>query len=258
MPWLDQTGPRGQGPRTGRGRGFCPPPAFGQEVSTPLRYGRAERPPTAHETSLWDRAEKLMRKCVLLATITRYQHKQLMIAAKFAAAHGVTFDTSELPEMESRMLNTLSLIERLRRYHCDVNGQQLGVRLSANGDDLDIIQPQDIDSFGQWQLIAIGVVLLIGIIARWIYVENDVTTISEKYNHVLTKADNQFCADPGSKMCADWKAEKAKGDYAQHETLVDSVKRAVGTVGSGLGTGLMLLIPLAALMYLPRKRSQNG
>lgn len=29
MPRLDKTGPRGQGPRTGRGFGYCPP-GFGQ------------------------------------------------------------------------------------------------------------------------------------------------------------------------------------------------------------------------------------
>lgn len=259
VPWFDQTGPYGRGPRTGHRRGPCPPPfSFGQEITTPLRYGTAERPPTDHENSLWDRAEALKKKVILLATIMRLRHKQLMRAAQFAAAHGVPFDAGELPGLESRMLAVLSQIEQYRRLHCDVNGQQLGVKPSATGDDLDIVQPQESDSFGGWPLIVAGVIILIGIIARWIYVENEVTTISEKYNHVLTKTDNEFCKDPSSKLCQDWQAEKKTGDLAKNETLVDSVKRAMGTVGSGIGTGLMLIIPLLALMYLPRKRGKNG
>ena len=59
MPRLDKTGPRGQGPRTGRGLGYCPPGfggfgrgwgrgfGFGQGWGFP--YWRYSQEPTAKE-----------------------------------------------------------------------------------------------------------------------------------------------------------------------------------------------------------------
>lgn len=42
MPRFDQTGPRGQGPRTGRGMGFCPPgiTGFGAGFAPGMGWGR--------------------------------------------------------------------------------------------------------------------------------------------------------------------------------------------------------------------------
>lgn len=260
MPSFDQTGPWGGGPRTGWRRGLCPPSMFGQESVPTLPYADIERAPTADEMKLWQRAEDLKRRVILIGTMARLQHKQLMIAAKFAAANGVTIDdANELPAVEQRMLSALSEIDMLRRYHCDVNGLKLGVRPSTSGTDLDIVAPPNAQLGILWVPIIIGGVILVGIIARWIYVENEVTTVSEKYNHVLEKADSKFCEDPNSTLCQDWKLTKKQGDYHKNETLIDSVKAAVGTVGHGIGTGLALLIPILAVLYLPRStRRKNG
>jgi hypothetical protein len=258
MPYFDRTGPWGGGSRTGWRRGFCPPSMFGQESVPTLPYADIERAPTADEMQLWQRAEDLKRRVILNGTMARLQHKQLMIAAQFAAANGVTIDdANELPEVEQRMLAALSEIDMLRRYHCDVNGLKLGVRPSTSAHDLDIVAPPNAQLGILWVPIIIGGVILVGIIARWIYVENEVTTVSEKYNHVLEKADSKFCEDPNSTLCQDWKVTKKQGDYHKNETLIDSVKAAVGTVGHGIGTGLALLIPILAVLYLPRGR-KNG
>ena len=39
MPWFDRTGPRGRGPRTGRGMGYCPPGGT-RRVRRPRRLRR--------------------------------------------------------------------------------------------------------------------------------------------------------------------------------------------------------------------------
>jgi len=39
MPGFDRTGPRGQGPRTGGGRGFCPPGEGAYAYGEPVVYG---------------------------------------------------------------------------------------------------------------------------------------------------------------------------------------------------------------------------
>jgi len=44
MPGLDGTGPRGEGPRTGGGRGFCPPNATSTSPTSQVRYGRGLGP----------------------------------------------------------------------------------------------------------------------------------------------------------------------------------------------------------------------
>lgn len=259
MPMYDQTGPRGLGPRTGRRRGQCL--AFGQEIpSTPVIHG--ERPPTSQELGLWEKAEFMKRRSVLKSYMVRLQYENVVRTAKFAAQNGVNLNESELPEFEVRMQAVLKEIEALRRDHCDVNGMALGVSPSASGKDLDIVRPPNLSLGAIWIPIAIGAVVVAGIIARWASLETEVQTISDKYNGVLRRADMNLCADPTSKMCTDWKAIKASGGYVQNETLIDSVKNAVTKAGSfaarGLGLGLMLAIPILMMIYLPRRKEQNG
>lgn len=44
MPGLDQTGPMGEGPRTGRGRGICPPTGPAGDVAPVYGVGRGGLP----------------------------------------------------------------------------------------------------------------------------------------------------------------------------------------------------------------------
>ena len=221
----------------------------------------AERPPTAHELALWDRAEQLMRRCVLKGYAARLKHGQIIAAAKHGAKYGTTINIPEMADLETRMNAVLTEIEDLRRYHYDVNGLHLGVRLSAGGKDLDILSPAPMSMGAIWIPIAIGAVVMVGIIARWIYLEGEVQEISNKYNGVITRADMALCGDANAdtQMCKDWKQSKQSGDYYKNQTLIDKVETAVKTVGraasSGLSWGIMLAIPLLAYVYAPRKAS---
>lgn len=262
MPMYDRTGPRSMGPMTGRGRGYCRP-NFGAELE-PTPKGAivdAERPPTSHELALWDRAEQIMKRCVMRGYATRLKHAQILSAAKHAAKYGVTINIPEMADLENRMNMALSQLESLRRLHCDVNGLQLGVQLSADGKDLDIVSPAPMSMGAIWIPIAIGAVVLVGIIARWVHLESEVQDISNKYNGVISRADMALCDDPNSAMCQDWNNSKQVGDYYKRQTLLDKVESAVTSVGkaakSGLGWGLMLAIPMLIFLYFPRRKESR-
>lgn len=252
MPRLDQTGPWGKGPRTGRGAGVC----LGQESGpTPTTVIEAERPPTTAELALWNRAKSTARSAILTGYVVRLQYRNLLLTHQFAAVAKVSFDEPELVELEPRMFSALSEIEQLRQTMCDVEQLELGVRRNEN--DLDIIRPPA-QTLGWIIPAVVGAVIVVGIIARWAYLEKEVQTISDQYNGVLRRADLKLCKDPGSQLCKDWEKAKENGGYYKRETLIDSVKAAVtkvgGAVTTGLGAGLALLIPLLAFLYLPRSK----
>lgn len=232
---------------------------FGQEkpTETPVAV-RFERSPTSRELELWNKAENFRRRVVLLSHAVKLQYNNVIIAAKFAKNRSVNINFSGLPEIEKRMSIALSEIEKLRLDQCDVSGMKLGISPASDGNDLNIVRPNDI-SFGlAWIPIAIGAVVVAGIIARWAYLEKEVIDISEQYNGVLWRADQKLCEDPESPLCADWEATKLKGGYHKNKTLVDSIKSAVGQVGSfaskGLGIGVAIAIPLLMMFLLPQKK----
>ena len=252
---------------TGWGRGRClqrPPGMLGTELEpTPsASIVEAERPPTDQELALWDRAEQLMRRCVLKGYAARLKHAQIIAAAKHGAKYGTTINIPEMADLETRMNAALTEIEDLRRYHCDVNGLHLGVRLSADGKDLDILSPAPMSMGAIWiPMIAIGAVILVGIIARWVYLESEVQEVNNKYNGVISKANMALCENPDSDMCKDWNKSKQTGDYYKRQTLLDKVESAVTTVGkaakSGLSWGVMLAIPMLLYLYAPRRKGST-
>lgn len=230
---------------------------LGQETKQKFPLYEAERPPTPKELALWDKADKAARRTTLKAHRMRLLYQNIVQIHKFAAARKVSLNEPDLPGLEARMLIALKEIETLKDYTCSVNQLELGVRLSEGGEDLDIIQPEPA-SLGWILPAAIGVVLVIGIIARWAFLEREVDEVSTEYNGIMKRADMALCADPGSQMCADWKHDKATGGYFKRETIIESVKNAVEKIGSGaktgLGWGLALAVPLLLFMYLPRRK----
>lgn len=231
---------------------------FGQEAKTPpAEYISAERGPTAKEVSLWERASKIADRVTLTSHSMKLQYMNLLMAYQFAKTHGVSLPTDEMSMLEPRMQGALSAIERLKDDMADVRYLRSGIRVSADGTDLDILQPTS-QSLGWILPVVIGAVIVVGIIARWIHLETEVQTISDQYNGILRHADLELCKDPSSQTCKDWETTKSHGAYSQRETVIDSVKNAVTKIGSsvsrGLGAGLMLAIPVLMMLYLPRKK----
>lgn len=233
---------------------------IGQETKPKIPYVEGERPPTTKELSLWSKAEQAGKRVNLRSYMMKAQYQSILQTHKFAFAHGTTIDEPGLPDLEVRMLSALSQIETFKNAMCGVNRLELGVRLSSDGSDLDIIEPEPA-TLGWILPAAIGVVIVIGIIARWAHLEKEVSEVTAEYNGILKRSDMALCADPASQMCADWKTDKQTGGYFKRETLIDSVKNAISSVGSGaktgLGWGLALAIPVLLWLYMPKSRSER-
>jgi len=230
---------------------------IGLEEKKPISFVETERAPTKKELQLWDRAQTIAKRVNLRSYALKLQWKQIVLTHNFSKANELSLNEPELPDLADRMFEVLHEIESLKNLMFGVESLEMGVRLSADGEDLDIVEPNE-KGFG-WVLPAvIGAVIVVGIIVRWAHLEEEVSILSAKYNGVITRSDMALCANPDSDMCHDWEKSKASGDYYHRETLIDEVKNAVSTVGKvakkGLGAGLALAIPLLLWMYLPRGR----
>lgn len=234
----------------------------GQDTgSTPLqkiKYVEAERPPNPKELDLWTKAERIERRVTLLSYAVKNQFHNIVLTHNFAKTNAFSLEEPELPELEKRMLLVLSEVKTLTDDMCGVRQLELGIRVSDNGKDLDIVEPDEMKTMG-WVIPAIGIGLLVaGIIARWIHLENEVSDVTAKYNGILKRSDMALCSDPHSKLCIDWESVKKTGGYYKRQTLVESIKSAADKVGTaakkGLGAGLAMAIPLLLWLYLPRKK----
>jgi hypothetical protein len=225
----------------------------------PIQYVDSERPPTAHETALWEKASRIAKRVNLISYAVKSQYQNILTIHKFAQSHQIAFDEPDLPDLEKRMLIALAEIESLKDRMCGVNQLELGVRLSSGGNDLDIVEPSEPKTLG-WVLPAVmGVAVVIGIIARWAYLEKEVVEIRADYNGIIKRADMKLCG-PGSnpKTCLEWQTDKKKSGYFKRESLIESIKNAAGEVGkaakTGLGPAISIAIPLLLWMYLPKNR----
>lgn len=232
---------------------------IGAEVNKGIPYVEAERVANSKERELWNKAQAIARRVSLKSYALKLQWKQIKLTHEFAVANKVNLGEPELPDLADRMFAALNEIEQLKDAMCGVNQLELGIRPSADGKDLDIVQPQENQLSLGWIIPAVILaVVVVGIIARWVYLEEEVSEISAKYNGVIKRSDMALCEDPDSKLCKDWEKSKAAGDYYRRETIIDQVKDAVSTVGQvakkGLGAGLALAIPVLLWLYMPRRR----
>lgn len=231
---------------------------LGQETKTGIPFYDAERSPTKKEIALWDKAQEKAKNVNLLSYMAKQQYTNLKLTHEFAQLNKVDLNEPELPDLIDRMFIALKEIEELKDLMCSVNQLDLGVRISATGNDLDIVRPQQSGTLG-WVLPAvIGAVVIVGIIARWAHLETEVSEITNRYNGILKRSNMALCEDPNSDLCKSWEKAKNSGGYYRRESLIDSVKNAMVSAGTaakkGLGAGIALLIPFLAWMYLPRKK----
>jgi hypothetical protein len=224
---------------------------------TAISYVEAERPPTSEEISMWEKAEKIAKRVNLLSYIVKMQWLNIKVTHAFAKSASIELGEPDLPDYADRMFAVLNKIEPLKDAMCKVNQLELGIKISSSGNDLDIVQPQD-TSFG-WVIPVIGVSLIVaGVIGLWKELSDDLEEITQKYNGVLKKADALICKNPNDKICKDWENSKKENNYYKRESIIDSVKSALvsfgGAAKKGLGWGVALLLPVLALLYLPRRR----
>jgi hypothetical protein len=221
-----------------------------KEGTSPISYVEAERPPTTGELSLWATAEKAAKRAILLSYIVQNQWLNIKLLHEFAIKNSVNLGEPDLPDFADRMFSALKKMPAFKDAMCKVNQLELGIRISSSGKDLDIVQPKE-QSFG-WIIPVIGVSLIVaGVIGIWRELCEELEEITAKYNGVIKKADALLSENP------EWEKIKKENNYYKRESVIDSVKNALvsfgGTVKKGFGWGIALLIPVVALMYLPRR-----
>lgn len=224
---------------------------------SPINYVPSERAPNAAELKLWDAATVHAKRVSLESYAMRSLFANLLQTHTFAAANNVTLSEPELPDLEMRMNKALTEIELLRTQMDKVSNLEMGIQVTSDGKDLNIVEPTT-TQLG-WVLPAVlGVVVVVGIIARWAQLEQEVGEITAQYNGILKRSDMALCEDPDSEMCQNWEHDKQTGGYYKRETIVENIKSAVKSIGTaskkGLGAGIAILIPLLALMWLPRRK----
>ena len=232
---------------------------LGQETKG-IPLVQAERPPTSEELRLWDRAMKLARRVNLMSYNIKLQWLNIKVIHDFAKEKQIALDEPDLPDIADRMFVVLKRIESLKDLMCQVNQLELGISISKSGNDLDIVKPEDSSSlsFG-WVIPLIGISLVVvGVIGIWKELSDETEEITAKYNKVIDKADKLLCTDSSTEICEEWEEEKKSKGYYKRESIIESVKSALISAGKtakkGLGWGMMLLIPVLALMYLPRRK----
>lgn len=206
---------------------------------------------TSGELRRWADVEARARRVDAIAFRAGLLLENMTIAYRFGAARGVPL--APVPaDLESRFLFAWEENMRVQDAVRKIGARQWGARW--NGKDFDAIDPSGGAGLeGIFIPIAIGAVALAGLVSRLIWVEKENTDLGGKYNAILEKTDRVLCSDPKSTTCQDWQREKTVSNYQRNVTMADSIKGAVGSIGAGLGKGLLIALPvLAALLFWRR------
>jgi hypothetical protein len=202
-----------------------------------------ERGPTSSEMATWDRLLAEHQRAWTAIHVCDAIWQNAIIAAQFAAEQGVSIETIPAA-LEQRYLNVRQNFSRLTRAIRGAEDHTLGVRF-RDGDvdimatDLDSAQEQ---GFGAVVLIIAGVVVVAAAIGVAYWATQNALEISMQARAIVQKADRQFCADPSSALCSEWKNEKKTTVFEKNETLADTIKSGISRVGGGLVIGLIALI----------------
>jgi len=220
-----------------------------------------EREATAAERAKWESVLQLAEqtKRQIFANVLRAENYK--IVKSFAAAHGVTIGI--MPDADQqRLVSVISEFNRIQRLISYVERLELGVRFE-NG-EVSIVAPpsytdDQIAALSGWFIpIAIGIVLLAGLIGKLHGLEDENEEIAAKYKAVLTASEKRICSDPYSSECKAWKEEKEPIKYQQNTGLIDRISSGITEIGQtakkGLGIGLAIAIPLLAWSYFGARR----
>lgn len=213
-----------------------------------------ERAPTGDEDRRWtefknmvDKAQRLSTANVLRAAI---YDREKQIADKFG------FELPDLSAEQKTALQNLADTNKLLKAIYLVERQDLGVRFEPNG-DITIMAPswytqEQIQSYGLGGFfipIAIGIVVLAGIIGTLRYVNKTNEALQKKYDLAIDRADAGMCADPDSELCQKWEADKKTFNFNRTKTVIEEITEGAKEIGktakAGIGAGLAIGIALA-------------
>jgi len=219
-----------------------------------------ERSPSSSEISAWNRVLENSHRVALIVRVCELQAMQLGLAGWFIKDRGIVINDIPLSDETKAAIEQLVVIRKeaqeLRAAMRAVEDNILAVRFESG--DIDIVKPPDLTFGAVWIPIAIGVVVIGGIIARWVQLEQESNDLSDHFNGLIRRVDDHLCNDPTSPQCLDWKQTQEKGGYYKRETVIGNIKDAIKGAGSvvkkGLGIGALIALPLLAMFLLPKGR----
>lgn len=205
------------------------------------------RGPTNAELGTWDRLLRQAQQAGRLLDICALQFQNAVTAHNFAQQNNIDIQIIP-PELEQRYINIRTKFERLRKAIRGVENHTLGVNF-RNG-DIDIVaeSPEAAaqQGFDGLPLVILGVVVIAASIAVAAWATKNAIEVINQARALVKKADDRFCQDPNSALCADWEADKAATGFKRNDTIADTIK-TVGTVGKNIALGLLLLLGVGVL-----------
>jgi hypothetical protein len=199
---------------------------------------------------IWERCKANQKKNDLRSMALQTIQIQAQFYNNWAAKSGQP--RIEVPSVQITAL--LSEQQELSRNMSAVEKQQLAIRLSdENKADVDIVIPIKTGLGIPVIPIGIGVVVVAGLLWRWVTLEKRTADLSSELKKTVQAADDRICADPTSAACLSWRAERASGDWQKRESLIESLQAAARKIGAGIGAGLEFAIVgavIAGLIWL--------
>lgn len=216
---------------------------------------------TAKQKRLWRDYKRNVENIDLRLQANAVRIQMCYAALDFGNRAGapIAFDTQAF----DKHFMLVKAVNRAKRLIDAVENEKLGLRF-AHG-DIDIMAPPDMtaDQIAEYHLmgfvlIAVGVVVIAGIIATQIVWNNESLKQTDQFNRLLKTADNKYCADPASPTCAAWLNRKKAEGFKQKKNIIEriegGIKGVVSSATSGLGIGIALAIPLAAYVFAKGNR----
>lgn len=140
---------------------------------------------------------------------------------------------------------------RVQRAIADVLTGRWGLRQSIQRPgDIDIMAPSgtNADEIAQgqfgWVLIAVGVAVVIGAVATLWFCWDSILDLKNRYKPLYDHADTLLTGNPS------WEAKKREVEFSARPTAWESLEKAAGKIVGGAQTGLMIAIPIAALVLM--------
>lgn len=203
------------------------------------------RGPSRAELGIWERLIKQHRKASDAIDRCSLLFQCAIIAQRFADAN--TIDIRVIPaELEQEYLAVLAEFTKLTNAIRGVEDHTLGVNFRDG--DVDILSTQnEVSGLGAIPLIILGVVVVAGCIAVAYWATKNALEISQQAARAIKKADSAFCADPDSELCQRWNEEKLSSGYTRNESLAETIKSGVESVGKSLVFGAIALVAISFL-----------
>lgn len=221
-----------------------------------------EREPTASELKKWETIIRQLDRAKRWLVVNYLLKQNFGIIQQFCADNGLT-----VPSIPSDLVVLLTdraaKLQTIQKAIQAVERLELGIQFK-NG-DIDIVAPtwytkeqtQDY-TLGLWPLILAGlaIVLIVGLSARLITIEDDFYQTSKKLKTQTKKIDDELCKNPNDPLCQKWSAIKKETEYVKTEGTIDQITRGLSefgkTVKKGAGIGLAIAIPLLAWSWFKK------